>query len=157
METLRRFHFDCQWTGKVRSNGMGPGSPDMEAVGNASYRPIMDGAWLVGDFEQDQFVESVRVITWKAHFVLGWDPRVREYRAAYVDNNGSSALLRGYIDGPRFVMEIVGDGTVRNRMQWELLDDGRVSWRNDCSIDSGPWFLVEEYVCTPLRQTSDMT
>jgi hypothetical protein len=29
-----------------------------------------------------------------------------------------------------------------------VLAPGRVKWRNDCSIPGGPWFLVEEYVCT---------
>jgi hypothetical protein len=124
----------------------------MDAVGRAVYRPIMDGGWLVGDFEQDQFVEGVRVITWKAHFVIGWDPRASEYRATYADNNGSSALLRGRIEGPRFMIEIVGDSAVRNRMQWELLDAERVKWRNHCSIGGGPWVLVEEYICTPLQK-----
>jgi hypothetical protein len=34
-------------------------------------------------------------------------------------------------------------------MAWELLEPGRVRWRNECSIGGGPWFLVEEYLCTP--------
>ncbi len=58
MEALRPFHFDCEWTGKVQAGGMGPDSPEMEAVGKAIYQPIMDGGWLVGDFEQDQFVDG---------------------------------------------------------------------------------------------------
>jgi hypothetical protein len=149
MEALRPFHFDCQWTGKVEAGGMGPGSPEMQAVGKAIYRPIMDGGWLVGDFEQDQFVAGKRVLTWKAHFVIGWDPRAGEYRATYVDNNGSAALLRGWIEGKRFVIELVGDGTVQNRMEWTLLEPGCVKRRNDRSIAGGPLFLVEEYVCAP--------
>ncbi len=150
MEALRPFLFDCQWTGTVRANGMGPGSPEMEATGKARFQPIIDGGWLVGDFEQDQFVGRVRVITWKAHFVVGWDPHVREYRATYVDNNASSALLRGRIEGSRFIIETLGESAVRNRMQWELLGGGLAKWRNDWSIDGGPWSLVEDYVCTPI-------
>ncbi len=110
----------------------------------------MDGGWLVGDFEQDQFLDGVRVITWKAHFVVGWDPHMQEYRATYVDNNASSALLRGRIEGSQFIIKTPGEGAVRNRMQWELLDGGLVKWRNDLSIDGGPWSLVEDYVCTPI-------
>jgi hypothetical protein len=80
------------------------------------------------------------------HFDCEWTGKV-----AAVDNNGSSALLRGYIDGSRFVIEVLGDGPVQNRMQWKLLDGGHVAWRNDCSINGGPWQLVEEYACTPVK------
>jgi hypothetical protein len=151
MDALRPFHFDCQWTGTVQAGGMGPGSPAMVGVGTATYRPIMDGAWLVGDFAQDQFVDGVRVIAWRAHFVVGWDPRAGEYRATYVDNNGSAALLRGGIEGERFILETLGDAPVRVRLTWTLQAPGRLTWRNDCSIAGGPWVLVEEYVCTPVQ------
>jgi hypothetical protein len=150
MAALRPFHFDCRWTGTVKAGGMGPGSPAMTGAGKAVYRPIMDGGWLVGDFEQDQFVGGERVIAWKAHFVVGWDPRAGEYRATYVDNNGGAALLRGGIAGARFVLETLGEAPTRVRVTWELLAPGRVRWRNDCSIGGGPWTLVEEYLCTPL-------
>jgi hypothetical protein len=150
MAALRPFHFDCAWTGTVAAGGMGPGSPEMAAAGKATYRPIMDGGWLVGDFAQDQFVDGARVLTWKAHFVVGWDRQAGEYRATYVDNNGSAALLRGWIEGPRFIVELMGDAQMRNRMEWALLAGGGVRWRNEGSVAGGPWFLVEEYVCTPL-------
>jgi hypothetical protein len=124
------------------------------APAGADGREPPDGylaaVWLVGEFEQDQFVGGVPGLTWKAHFVIGWDARAGEYRATYVDSTGSSALLRGYIDGPRFVIEVLGNGPVQNRMEWRLLDGGHVTWRNDCSINGGQWQLVEEYICTPL-------
>ncbi len=148
MDALRPFLFDCTWRGTVSAGGMGPGSPEMHAVGRASFRPIVDGAWLAGDFEQDQFVDGARVLTWKAHYVVGWSPQAGEYRVAYVDNNGSASLLRGRIAGGRFINETFGDEPVQLRMTWELLEPGRVRWRNECSIAGGPWFQVEEYVCT---------
>ena len=151
MDALRRFHFDCTWTGKVVAGGMGPGSPEMVATGKACYQPLMGGAWLAADFEQDQFVDGKLVLTWQAHFVIGWDARQSEYRATYVDNNGSAALLRGRIEDMRFVAEVMGDGPVRNRMEWQLLPNGSVHWRNECSIQGAPWQLVEEYDCTPVR------
>jgi hypothetical protein len=150
MEALRRFHFDCEWTGTVEAGGMGPGSPEMRAVGKATYRAILDGGWLVGEFEQDQFVADARVITWKAHFVIGWDPRARQYCATYVDNNGSAAVLRRRIEDTRFIIEMA-DAGIANRMEWKLLEAGRVKWRNDCRIGDAPWFLIEEYICTPLK------
>jgi Protein of unknown function (DUF1579) len=149
MAALQAFHFNCTWTGSVEPGGMGPGSPAMTAHGKAAYHPIMDGAWLVGDFEQEQYVDNQHVLTWQAHFVVGWDPRAAEYRCAYVDNTGSATLLRGRLAGRRFIIETQGGGAVQNRMQWTLQDDGSVAWRNDCSIGSGPWTLVEEYICIP--------
>jgi hypothetical protein len=122
----------------------------MTGVGKAHFQPIMDGAWLVGEFEQDQYVGRERIITWQAHYVVGWEPRVGEYRITYVDNNGSAALMRGWIEGPRFIIETLGEAVVQSRMAWERLADGQVAWRNDCSINGGPWFLVEEYLCRPL-------
>jgi hypothetical protein len=41
--------------------------PEMAATGKGVFTPILDGAWLVGDFEQDQFLDGKVVITWKAH------------------------------------------------------------------------------------------
>lgn len=147
MEALAAFHFDCSWTGTVAAGGMGPGSPEMDAIGEAVYRPIMDGAWLVGDFAQEQFIRGERVINWRAHVVIGWDPRAGEYRATYVDNNGSSALLHGWIEDDRFIMETLGETEDRNRLVWTRIDSRTVAWRNDYALGSGPWTLVEEYVC----------
>jgi hypothetical protein len=151
MAALRPFHFDCQWTGKVRVGGMGPGSPEMDAVGRASFTPIMDGTWLVGEFAQDQFVGGQRVITWQAHYVVGWDPRAGTYHVTYVDNNGNASLLHGRIDEARFIIETPPAEAVQLRMAWEVIAPGQVTWRNECSIAGGPWFLVEEYLCTPLQ------
>jgi hypothetical protein len=81
--------------------------------------------------------------------VLGWDSRAGECRITYADNNGSAALLRGRVEGARFVMETLGAAAGQNRLAWELLAPGRVRWRNECSRGGGPWALVEECVCTP--------
>lgn len=152
METLKGFHFSCEWTGKVSAGGMGPGSPEMEAAGRAVFVPIMDGAWLVGDFEQEQFLDGKAIIVWKAHYVAGWDPRAGEYRITYADNNGSATLMHGWIegDGRRFIAEPLGDAPVTIRLTWELPGDGTAKWANECSANGSPWFLVEEYICTPL-------
>ena len=150
MAALRPFHFDCRWRGQVAAGGMGPGSPEMDAVGQGIFRPILDGAWLAGDFEQDQFVAGERLLTWKAHYVVGWDPRVGEYHVTYVDNAGNASVLRGRIEGARFIIESLAGEPLRLRMSWDLLEPGRVAWRNECSVAGGPWQLIEEYLCTPL-------
>ena len=89
MAALTPFHSNCVWSGSVAAGGMGPGSPEMAATGKGTFTPLMDGAWLAGDFEQDQFLDGKVVITWKAHYVVGWDPRSHAYKVTYVDNNGT--------------------------------------------------------------------
>ena len=108
MEALKRFHYDCEWDGTVQAGGMGPGSPEMKATGKATFRHIMDGTWLVGEFEQEQFVGGALAIKWKAHYVVGWSPHAAAYRVTYVDNNGTASLMDGSCRGP----------PVRYRNQW---------------------------------------
>jgi len=149
MAALRTFLFDCVWTGDISPNGMGPGSPRMSAMGKARFSPILDGAWIACDCEQDQFIADRKVITWKAHFVVGWDPRGNSYKLLYADNNGSSTLMQGRIDDASFICETAGDDAVQLRLTWTFLGNNEVEWRNECSIDGGPWFLIENYRCTP--------
>ena len=68
---LKRFHMNSTWTGTVKAGAMGPGSPEMSAKGESTFKWIMDGLWVVGDFEQDQFVADKKVLMWKAHYVAG--------------------------------------------------------------------------------------
>jgi len=152
MEALKKFHYDCEWEGTVQAGGMGPGSPEMKAIGRATFRPIMDGAWLVGEFEQEQFVDGALAVIWKAHYVVGWSPQAGEYQVTYVDNNGAASLMDGRVEDNRFVIETAGDTPVRFQMVWELTADGMVEWANRCSINGGTWTLIEEYVCSPLSK-----
>ena len=120
----------------------------MAATGKAVFTPILDGAWLVGDFEQDQFLDGKVVITWKAHYVVGWEPRTQAYKITYVDNNGSATLMQGKLEGNRFIVETIGDVPIQLRLIWTLVAPGQAEWRNECSVNGSPWFLVEEYLCT---------
>ena len=148
MAALKPFHSNCVWTGTVQAGGMGPGSPRMTANGKATFTPIMDGAWLVGDFEQAQFVDDKMVITWKAHYVVGWHPQEQVYKVTYVDNNGSATVMQGRLEDKRFIVETIGTPAIQLRLTWTLLKPGQVQWRNECSVNGSPWFLVEEYLCT---------
>src|SRR3954454_12826813 len=105
MEALKMFHFECKWTGTVKAGGMGPNSPEMKAEGKGLFRPIMDGLWLVGDFEQVQLVHEVPVITWKAHYIVGWNSQEQEYKITLVDSNAAVGLMSGRIEGNRFIAE----------------------------------------------------
>jgi hypothetical protein len=154
MQALARFFYDCTWTGKVYANMQGTGSPEMEAAGGMQRQPLMDGLWIAGDGYQDQFVDGKKLLTWKLHMVAGWDAIAREYRAVLVDSNGTATLLRGAIDGARLVMTPVGTvatagqmGTLR--LVWDATDPQAVVWRNEASVDGGPWMLIEDYVMVP--------
>ena len=100
MAALARFHRDVTWTGTIEPNAFGPGSPPMTAVGEGVHRFIQDGLWIVGDHRQDQFLaDGTFVARWQLHWVAGWDPQAKEYRATVADNYGHADVLRGRIDG----------------------------------------------------------
>jgi Protein of unknown function (DUF1579) len=151
MAALARFHRDVTWSGFVTEGAMGPGTPPMTAVGSGTHEHIQDGRWIVGSYQQDQFLpDGTFVLTWQLHWVAGWDPVVSEYRATVADNYGHAEVMRGYIDGDLLVFESVGDPPVRIRLVWDLTDPDHVIWRNEISISGSPWSLVEQYDCRPI-------
>lgn len=151
MEALKKFHFDCTWTGTVKSGGMGPNSPEMAVVGKGLFHPIMEGLWLIGDFEQDQLVQDEVILRWKAHYMVGWSVQEQAYKIALVDSNGVAGTMKGRIEGNRFVAETYDQSPVKLQMVWELLDDGSIRWINRGAVNGRDWFLIEEYICTPLN------
>jgi hypothetical protein len=150
MDALERFHRDMVWTGTISEDGMGPGTPAMTATGKGSHRRIQDGRWIVGEYEQDQFLmDGTFVLRWELHWVVGWDPANREYRATIADNYGHADVMRGWIEGDRLTFETIGDPPVRLRLVWDASDPSDLRWRNEMSVGGAPWMLVEEYHCTP--------
>lgn len=150
MEALARFHRDLRWTGTIAAGGMGPGTPEMTARGRGAHQPIQNGRWIVGDYEQDQFLrDGTFVLNWQLHWVAGWDPASHEYRATIADNYGHADVMRGWIDGDRLTFETIGERPVRLRLVWDLTDPTGLTWRNESSVGGAPWTLVEEYHCTP--------
>ncbi|GAA4789645.1 hypothetical protein GCM10023200_25510 [Actinomycetospora chlora] len=146
---LRRFHRDTTWTGTIAAGGMGPGSPAMTAAGAGSHHLIQDGRWVVGDYHQEQYLDDgTHVLTWQLHWVAGWDPQRRVYRAVLADCYGHAEVMTGHIDGDRLVFESTGDPAVRLRLTWDLQGPDALVWRNESSVNGGPWSLVEEYRCT---------
>src|SRR5687767_14696820 len=81
----RFFPAKTTWTGTIEANGMGAGSPQMEAVGESTSHWIMHDLWLQCDCSQEQFVDGRRVHTWQLHLVVGWDVATQAYRAVMVD------------------------------------------------------------------------
>lgn len=148
-EALARFLWNGTWTGTVEADGMGPGSPEMVGRGSAKVAWILDDLWLCCHFEQDQYVLDQKVLTWRARWIIGWDVAAGEYRAVGVDNNGVAFIFRGDLLGDQLVMESLGEGPMKLRFTWDARDPGAVTWKNEMSVGSGPWSLIEEYVMTP--------
>ena len=58
MAALARFHTDVTWTGTIQPGGMGLGTPAMTAVGWGMHETIQDGRWIVGSYQQDQYLPA---------------------------------------------------------------------------------------------------
>jgi hypothetical protein len=146
MEALRRFFPDVTWKGTVVEGGIGPGTPEMPAEGRGVHRTIQDGLWIVGDYEQDQFLtDGTFVLTWRLHWVVGWDQDAGDYRATHADNYGHAGVMRGRLEGDVLTFETMAEGPVRQLMIWNRTDPSRPTWRNEISFGGAPFSLVEEY------------
>ena len=151
MAELTRFLVDTTWTGTIVQDGMGPGTPEMDCSGFGRHEAIQDGRWIVGTYEQDQFLtDGSFVLKWQLHWVAGWDPTACEYRAMFADNYGRAGVMRGWIEGDHLTFETLGDEQVRVRLVWDTTDPTAILWRNEMSVGGSPWSLVEEYHCRPV-------
>jgi hypothetical protein len=152
VEALHRFHRDVTWTGTIEEGGMGPGSPPMTAEGRGTHEWIQDGLWVVGRYEQDQFLlDGTFVLKWQLLWVAGWDPIAKEYRATVADNQGPTlTTMRGEIDGDRMTFRTFPDAPVQLRLIWDAADPERMIWRNEMSLDGERWNLIEEYRMFPV-------
>jgi hypothetical protein len=151
MDDLVRFYRDVTWRGTIEANGMGPGSPPMVGTGRGAHTRLHDGLWIVGDYEQDQYLDDGSyLLTWRLHWVTGWDSDAGEYRATMNDNYGHADLMRGRIDGDRLIYESMGEPAVRIRLTWDLEDPDAPVWTNEVSVSEGAWLLVETYRLLPL-------
>jgi hypothetical protein len=149
-EALGRFLRDVTWSGGIEEGGMGPGTPAQTATGKATHHWIQDGRWVVGDFEQDQFLEDgTFVLKWELHWVCGWDPASAEYRATVADCYGHTEIMRGWIDGDLMVFESMRDGLPKLKMTWDASSPDVILWRNEMTFDGTDWQLIEEYQMVP--------
>ena len=149
MAALARFYPDVTWTGTIVEGGMGPGTPAMTGQGRGTHQTIQDGRWIVGTYEQDQFAaDGTCVLTGQMHWVVGWDPATRTYRATLADNYGHADVMTGHLDGDRLTFESEHDA-VRLRLTWDVSDLDAIAWTNECSVAGGPWTLIESYRLRP--------
>jgi hypothetical protein len=151
MAALRRFLPEVvTWEGTIHEGGMGPGTPTMRGIGRGTARLIQDGRWIAGDYQQDQFLEDGSfVLTWQLHWVSGWAPQHREYRATMADDYGNADVYRGRIEGDRLVVESMPGAGARLRFTWDTSDPAVIQWRNELAAADGSWFLIEEYPMVP--------
>jgi len=130
----------------------------MTAHGSGTHTLIQDGRWgrrrlPPGSVPARRHARADLA----AALVAGWDPALSEYRATVADCYGHAEVMCGRIDGDRLVFESTGDPPVRIRLTWDVVGLDTVVWRNESSAGGGPWFLVEEYRCTPVRRCSQST
>lgn len=146
MAALRRFFRDTTWKGTIAAGGMGPGTPEMTAEGRGIHGAIQGGLWIVGDYEQDQYLtDGTFVLRWQLHWVVGWDPDAGAYRATHADNYGHAGVMHGRLEGDVLVFETPTGVAPRLRMVWDLSDSVAPTWRNECSIGGAPFSLIEAY------------
>jgi hypothetical protein len=149
---LRRFHRDVTWSGAIEEGGMGPGTPAQKAYGKAVHHWIQDGRWVIGEFEQDQYLEDdTFVLKWQLHWVCGWDPANAEYRATVADCYGHTEVMRGRIEGDRMIFESMGELPPHLKMTWDASSPDSIIWRNEMTFDGVEWQLIEEYRMVPTR------
>jgi len=150
MAALNRFYTDVTWTGTIEPNGMGSGSPAMTAQGEGVNTRIHDGLWIVGDYRQDQFLtDGTFLLTWRLHWVTGWDAHAGEYRATLNENYGHADVMRGRISGDRLIYETIGERPSRLRLTWDFSDSAAPAWTNEIGLDDGRWLLIESYRMRP--------
>ena len=146
------FHRDVSWRGTVKAT---PRTPEMTAEGRGVFHWTADGLWVLGDFSQDQFYQGRKVTSWNAHYVAGYDYSRQAYVAFACDSNGRAVPFTGRIEDSNFTITsdgaTIGGAPVRLRMVWDLSPDSTdLRWRNEMSVDMGPWVLIEEYEMRPL-------
>ena len=129
MAALRRFCPDVTWTGTVEPGGMGPDTPAMTATGHGRHETLQDGRWIAGTYEQQQYLlDGTPVLSWQLHWVAGWDPARRAYRATMNDNYGHADVMTGHIEGDRLVFTTDEGAPVQLRLTW-IADGDVLLWR----------------------------
>jgi hypothetical protein len=123
----------------------------MEATDQATFSWTDDGLWLRGEFRQDQFADGRLVLTWSAHYLVGWDPQARDYVAFMADNCGHAGFMHGDIEGDRMILTTPGDDLMVLRITWDLASPGEPTWKDEVSVGGGPWQLIEQYTMVPTR------
>jgi hypothetical protein len=107
-EKLKPFAKSMTWTGKMPAGAMGPGTPEIATKGKSSCKWVANNMWAACDLE-DTSGKGKDAITWKAHWMLGYDLAAKEYRAMMADMMGTATTYKGTVDGDKLVLESIGE------------------------------------------------
>lgn len=108
-------------------------TPDGQRAGGNRIERILDGCALQEHWTGSRGLPGTSLNAWSA--------TDRKWRQSWIDGRGTRLDLAGGLVDGRMVLE--GDalssagGTIRNRITWEPLADGRVSQHWQASSDSG--------------------
>jgi hypothetical protein len=150
MAALARFLRDATWTGVIEPGPAHIDSPRMTAEGSGTHHEIQDGCWIVGDYEQAQFLPNGELtLRWQMHMVCGWSPGEECYVAVTADNYGRVQLMKGKIEGDVLAFE-THSPEMSYRLTWDASSPDIILWRNEASEDGKSWALVESYRCRPV-------
>jgi hypothetical protein len=126
----------------------------MTARGRGVHSRLHDGLWIVGDYRPDQFLtDGTFVLTWRLHWVTGWDTDAGQYRATLNDNYGHADVVRGRIDGDRLIYATPDERPVRLRLTWDLTTRPRRSGRTRSASGATGGNWSSRTGCGPLRRT----
>ncbi len=140
-KALRRFHWDCAWTGVVES-GDDPLRSRLTR-GHSHYRWVAGGAWLIGEVErEEQQDDGSWKPAWSALYLVGWDKPTQQYLATIVDSAGTEVQLRGTIHDDRLVLESTGEGAVR--ITFDVTNPGSPFWLRERRFDGHAYQRAEE-------------
>lgn len=143
---LKPFTGNASWTGVMKAGAMGPGSPEMATKGKMKCGWIMGGLWAMCDIEDGP--AAPKSFVWKGHWIVGWDNEAKEYRGSIFDNMGSSANMKGKMDGQKLVMEspeaMMMGMPMKMRMTWDATDPKAVKFTEERSVKGGPWTVAGE-------------
>lgn len=109
-EALKTFTKNVTWTGKVPAGAYG-NNPELPSKGKATCKWILNNLWAACDMEDTQGTGK-QAVTWKGHWVYGWDFEAKEYRGTMTDSFGATVPMKGKLDGPKLTWESVSETTM---------------------------------------------
>ena len=113
-----------------------PWSPEQRtAIGRFSMRMVVDGMFLVNDYEE----EREGRIVFRGHGVYGWDARRERYTMHWFDTmGGSPAETLGEWSGDSLVFTNRGEQG-HGRYVYTVHDADHIAFRIDTSKDGEQW------------------
>jgi len=150
---LKPFVQSMTWVGKMPAGSMGPGSPEMTSKGKSTCKWIMNNLWAACDLE-DHTGTGKQSMTWKGHWVVGWDFGAKEYRGVMADSFGTATMFSGKLDGTKLVFESQGEVDMMGmkakvRTTMDAADPKAIKFTSEHQAKGQPWVVDGESVMKP--------